>query len=239
MRLKSNGLSSQVLDPIWTQESNTRSILKSLLIHAMIVIVVFGFFQAQRKIEKIQFTVIEKPAEVPRAVPALAPKLEAPVPPPPRAQLKSKKDLPRKKAVFGVSNRSLKSDVSGSAPAVKTGNTLAQAPDQEKWKPEDGESLPEPADEIEVTRMPQLISEVRIAYPSEAKKNGIQGSVVMDLLIDSTGVVRDVRLIEGPGYGLNEAATQALRQFRFSPAKIEDRSVAVRIRYSYRFVLER
>lgn len=187
-----------------------------------------SFFLSEKKIEKIQFIVVEKPAEIPQAVPAPVPRLQSSVPSRTRskAQQKEKNEVLRKKTVFGVSSRSLKADASGSAPVVKTGNTLT-------------ESLPEPADEIEVTRMPQLLSEVRIPYPSEAKKNGIQGNVVMDLLIDSTGVVREVRLIEGPGYGLNEAATQALKQFRFNPAKIEDRGVAVRIRYSYRFVLER
>ena len=87
--------------------------------------------------------------------------------------------------------------------------------------------------------MPKLKSEVRVPYPTEAKKKGIQGAVVMDLLIDQNGKVRQVNLIEGPGYGLNEAALDGMKNFLFEPAKIGNQNVAVRIRYSYRFVIEK
>lgn len=102
-----------------------------------------------------------------------------------------------------------------------------------------GDGLPVAADELLVTEMPALQSEVRTPYPEEARSRGIQGAVKMDLLIDENGVVRDVRLLEGPGYGLNEAALAAVRAFRFSPAKVVEKSVAVRVRYSYRFILDR
>jgi protein TonB len=98
--------------------------------------------------------------------------------------------------------------------------------------------LPSPADEFLVTSMPVLVSEVRIPYPEEAKKAGIEGPVVMDLLIDEQGKVRQVSLIKGPGFGLNDAALAAIKSFLFRPARIKDQSVAVKIRYTYRFVLE-
>lgn len=180
---------------------------------------------SEKKIEKINISVLEMPAEVPRALP-----------PSPLAQPKSKASSIKKRAVFGVSSKSIQSET---GPTVKAGNTVAKAPDQEKLNPEDDDSLPIPVDEIEVTQMPKLLSEVRIPYPTEAKQNGVQGAVVMDLLIDTEGKVRDVRWVEGPGYGLNEVAMEAVRGFRFSPAFIEKQPVAVRIRYAYRFVLER
>jgi protein TonB len=87
--------------------------------------------------------------------------------------------------------------------------------------------------------MPELKSEFRIPYPPEAKQKGIQGAVVMDILIDAQGTVRDAKLIEGPGSGLNEAALEAVKKFKFSPAFMQDKPVAVKIRYAYRFILER
>lgn len=144
------------------------------------------------------------------------------------------------RAVFGQSKKAITSDTpSKDAVEVKKGNTVAIAPDNKQLKDDDAESLPIPADEFLVNEMPSLLSDVRIPYPPEAKKAGIQGPVVMDLLIDQNGKVRDVKLISGPGYGLNEAATEAAKSFQFKPGKVEDRTVAVRIRYSYRFVLER
>jgi protein TonB len=87
--------------------------------------------------------------------------------------------------------------------------------------------------------MPKLKSEIRVPYPIEARKKGIQGAVIMDLLIDQLGKVRQVSVVDGPGYGLNEAAAEGMKNFIFEPAKIGTQSVAVRIRYSYRFVIEK
>jgi len=143
---------------------------------------------------------------------------------------------PERRAVYGVSKRSL---TTPDGESVKLGNTLAKEADDRKLRPEDAESLPIPADEFMVTSMPELDSEIRIPYPPEAREKRIQGAVVMDLLIDAEGRIREARLIQGPGAGLNEAALSAVRSFKFKPARIQAQSVAVRIRYAYRFVLEK
>jgi protein TonB len=123
--------------------------------------------------------------------------------------------------------------------AVKAGNTVAKTPDQERLRPEDEQALPIPADEFLVTAMPKLLADRRVPYPPEAKKAGVQGAVVFDLLIDAAGKVREARLVQGPGFGLNEAAAAAVVELRFEPARVEEKPVAVRIRYAYRFVLEK
>ena len=87
--------------------------------------------------------------------------------------------------------------------------------------------------------MPQLISEFRSPYPKEAKEKGIEGNVMLEILIDDTGSVRSAQIISGPGFGLNEAAYESIKKFKFRPAKIENNFVAVKIRYSIKFVLEK
>lgn len=143
--------------------------------------------------------------------------------------------LPVKHEVFGVSR---KSQTSESGETIKAGNTVAKAPDQEKLKSTDEDSLPIPSEDYLITEMPKLTTEVRIPYPPAAKKKGVQGAVVMDILIDASGSVREVKFLDGPDPDLNDAAVAATRSFKFTPAKIQDKSVAVRIRYAYRFVLE-
>ncbi len=142
------------------------------------------------------------------------------------------------KAVFGIAKRTEKVEQKeGLGTAIKQGNTLAKESDQEAG--DDSKNLPSPTDEYLVSSMPKLSSEYRIPYPPEAKKKGIQGPVVMDLLIDANGTVRDVKLISSPSPLLSESALAAIKNFKFIPAQIKDKSVAIRIRYSYRFVLER
>lgn len=89
----------------------------------------------------------------------------------------------------------------------------------------------------EVTRFPKVLREIKALYPDEAKKAGIDGPVIMEILIDQTGKVRNVKLISGPGYGLNESALAAIRQFEFQPAQKGSDPVTVKIRYTYRFKL--
>lgn len=105
--------------------------------------------------------------------------------------------------------------------------------------PEDiEESLPTPTEEYMVTMMPRLLKEVRPIYPPKAKKKNIEGRVVLDILIDKKGKVRDAKVLEGPGAGLNRAALKAIKRFKFEPAKMKKKKVAVRVRYSINFVLE-
>jgi protein TonB len=180
----------------------------------------------------VEFEVIENPRRAPEGVlPVTVRRPAAPKPP----------EEEGRRAVFGISKKALTEDSVPGEPAVevKTGNTLAVAPDERKLEPGDAESLPIPTEEYLVTEMPRLLAEVRIPYPEAARSKGIEGPVAIDLLIDAEGAVRDATLLSGPGGGLNEAALEAVRGVRFRPARIGEKAVPVRIRYVYRFVLER
>lgn len=199
--------------------------LHGAVLFAVLSLIAFESLRVHHVTEEIPFEVIESPAPALSATKPLQP--EAPPKPLPKIP-------PR--AVFGANRNSITSQ---NGPVIKTGNTTAKAPDQERLQPSDADSLPIPADEFLVSRMPVLVGDIRVPYPESAKRNGIQGAVIFDLLIDEKGRVRKADLIEGPGAGLNEAASEAVRRLIFKPAMIQDRAVAVKIRYAYRFVLER
>ncbi len=200
----------------------------SAIIHGAILFIFLLLAFFTNTPQQIDLTVIEYPTPTVQS---------QPVPQEP-AKLQKKIIIPEKKAVFGAARSTLTSDTA-SGENIKIGNTVAKAADDTKLKSDDPEALPIPADEFLVSEMPSMSSDVRIPYPPEAKKRGIQGAVIMDLLIDASGNVRNVQIIEGPGFGLNEAAANAAKLFKFRPAKIGDKFVAVKIRYSYRFILEK
>jgi protein TonB len=85
--------------------------------------------------------------------------------------------------------------------------------------------------------MPRVLSEVRPAYPKEAKDKGLEGPVVMDILIDQGGKVRQVSVVEGEGL-FRTGAIEAMKKFLFKPAMVDGKPVAVKIRYTLRFQLE-
>lgn len=89
----------------------------------------------------------------------------------------------------------------------------------------------------QVTRLPKVAKEVKATYPEEAKQARVDGPVNLEILIDRTGKVREVKMLSGPGFGLNESAIEAVKQFEFQPALRGSDSVAVKIRYTYRFKL--
>lgn len=144
----------------------------------------------------------------------------------------------QKRSVFGVKRNSLTGPANASNPVVKQGNTTAKAEDQLKLKNSDADEIPIPTASYLVNEMPKLKREVKIPYPPQSRQNGLEGAVLMDLIIDQQGRVRDAKVIQSPAQDLADAAKTAAYQFEFSPARIGDNPVAVRIRYSYRFILE-
>jgi len=189
-----------------------------------------GRSASEKRVENIEVKVIENPKPAAPALDLTQPPEEKP-PPKPREE-------PARK-VFGVSRKALTADEPGAGIEVKQGNTLAAAPDDEKLKESDADSLPIPVDEYLVSKMPELLHDMRIPYPSEAKEKGIEGPVIVQILVDAAGVVREAKLIRGLGHGLDEAAMAALRGARFRPAESQGKPVAVSTRFTYRFVLER
>ena len=69
--------------------------------------------------------------------------------------------------------------------------------DQKELKKGDDESLPIPEEDYMVTAMPRVVSEFRDPYPKEAKEKGIEGKVILEILIDNEGRVRKATLIDG------------------------------------------
>lgn len=90
----------------------------------------------------------------------------------------------------------------------------------------------------DLTELPKVTKEVKATYPSEAKKAHVEGAVILDIIIDNQGMVRDVQVVSGPGHGLNESAAEALKKFEFKPGYKGLNAVAVKIRYTYRFKLD-
>jgi protein TonB len=215
LQYRSKNNSALSIDDPWIVSSTLHGILLMLIAAVLVT-------GQHRKPTEVDIQILERPKLAENPVRVIEPRVQ------PTGS--------RGREVFGISPRSVTSD---QGEEVKAGNTVAKAPDQEQLKPGDPDMLPVPSEEYLVTSMPELKSEVRVPYPSEARRLGIQGAVIMNLLIDESGKVREVSLVEGPHAELNAAAMTAARGFQFTPAMIQQKPVAVRIRYVYRFVLER
>jgi TonB family protein len=65
---------------------------------------------------------------------------------------------------------------------------------------------------------PRLLREVKADYTEDARRRGVEGEVVMEIVVSRTGSVGDIRILQRLGAGLDERAAQAVRQWRFAPA---------------------
>lgn len=68
---------------------------------------------------------------------------------------------------------------------------------------------------------PVLVKKVEPAYSKEALEAKISGAVVVEMVVSAEGVPGRIRVLRPLGYGLDEAAVEAVSQWRFMPAKRE------------------
>ncbi|MCB5251728.1 MAG: energy transducer TonB [Candidatus Cloacimonadaceae bacterium] len=66
---------------------------------------------------------------------------------------------------------------------------------------------------------PVVIGKISPVYPEFAKRNKVQGKVVLEVEVLKDGSVRDIRVKRSVGGGLDEAAIEAVRKIRFQPGK--------------------
>jgi periplasmic protein TonB len=84
---------------------------------------------------------------------------------------------------------------------------------------------------------PRLLKEVKGDYTEEARRSGIAGDVVLEIVVRRDGGVGDVRVLHGLGGGLNERAIQAVKQWRFTPATRQGAAVDVVVEVAMEFKL--
>lgn len=136
---------------------------------------------------------------------------------------------------FGIS---FSSTSSGGSFRVAVGDTLMKEPEPKLIPEPKPEPRPYVAPISAVTKLPSKLGECEAIYPPEARRQGREGEVLLDVEIDATGRVSAVRVVRGLVPELDAAAARALRTCRFSPAEQTGTPVATRIRYTYTFVIE-
>src|SRR6202790_1851420 len=82
-----------------------------------------------------------------------------------------------------------------------------------------------------------LISSVPPMYPAMARTQHISGDVRVDALIGANGRVSSMKVVAGPTI-LHQAAMDALRQWRYQPATLDGKPVAMHLSVTIQFRLQ-
>ncbi len=78
-----------------------------------------------------------------------------------------------------------------------------------------------------LTLSPAVIARCAPQYTSQAKRAGIEGTVVLIIHIQTDGTAHNIKVLRGLGSGLDENAVDAVKQWRFSPGMKNGKPVVV------------
>ena len=90
--------------------------------------------------------------------------------------------------------------------------------------------MPEPSGGIEAVQE-------KIIYPPDARRDKVEGKVIVKAFVDEAGSVRRAEIVKGIGSGCDEAAIAAVRNTRFRPGKMNGKVVKVQMTLSLLFKL--
>ncbi len=88
--------------------------------------------------------------------------------------------------------------------------------------------------------LPRVIHEVKPEYTPAALQAKIQGGVWLDVVVDADGSVGTVDVTQSldAEYGLDDAAVDAAKQWRFEPGRKDGVAVPVQVTLEMRFTLK-
>lgn len=101
----------------------------------------------------------------------------------------------------------------------------------------------EPSFFVAVEQMPTMIGGLQqlsqdLKYPELARKTGLEGTVVVQIIVDEEGIPRDAEVLRPVAEVLDKAAVEAVLKQRFEPGRQRSRPVPVRIAIPVRFYLK-
>lgn len=84
---------------------------------------------------------------------------------------------------------------------------------------------------------PRRVRFVRPEYPAVALQFRRTGTVAFEAVLTTEGTIQELHLIQPAGFGLDEAAAEAIRQWAFEPVVVQDTPVPVIMKLSAEFLL--
>lgn len=107
----------------------------------------------------------------------------------------------------------------------------------------DGGFGPEAADEDPLrvgggVSRPELLHKEPAEYTEVARKARLQGSVIVEVVVDREGCVKETKVLKGLPMGLDKAAEDAAARYVFQPAQFHGRPLAVYYVMTINFHLE-
>lgn len=92
--------------------------------------------------------------------------------------------------------------------------------------------------QVQVDQKPSVLRKVEPKYPEAARRAAREGLVNLEFTVDVNGRATDIKVVKPIGFGFDEAAIDAVKKWRFTPAKRDGESVPMRVKIPIRFTLD-
>ena len=89
-----------------------------------------------------------------------------------------------------------------------------------------------------IDKQPKVLKSITPKYPEELKKKGIEGTVMLDVTVDKSGNVCNVKVAESVNKLLDGSAVNAVKQWKFKPALSKGKPVKTTVKIPVAFTLK-
>ena len=110
--------------------------------------------------------------------------------------------------------------------ALPAAGVAGQNAERQIYKPGNGVSAP------------VVVKEVKPQYTTAAKEAKVQGTVLLECVVETDGSVGEVKVVKALHDDLDEAAVNAARQWQFKPGTKDGKAVRVRVALEMTFSLK-
>ncbi|MDP2312121.1 MAG: energy transducer TonB [Pseudomonadota bacterium] len=226
--------------PAWQRAVRASAVGVSIGIHVLLAIfVITNPAQARKASEWVEVALSEtKPPP-----PPIEPEPPKPEPPKPKPKVVKFEDItptptpptnapppePTRRVVRQVQGLNTNSFTPGAGTglAVRAGNTTGVAAGKDTMSLNEATGPFEARPYTSVTKAPRLQWSPMMDVPDEAKKARLNGLIKVLLDLDAKGKVTRVQVVQGLGYGADEACVAAYRKSQWKPAENDGVAVAV------------
>jgi len=208
-------------------KTSSSAIIISVLLHVGVIAALMLFRRPEapkktfQKVEVSVVRIMKAPAEsttkpeVPKPEVSRPPKKKPPKPDQVVSAMNQAKPKSTVSPVKGLSKDALAP--TGAGPSVPVGNTLMVGDDAKAKAGEEVEALG--GEDLSSDASIILSSVIAPEYTADAIDAGLEGKIIVDVMVDATGGVSHAELRKKVGHGMDEKILEAARHARFLPRK--------------------
>ncbi|MBO0723529.1 MAG: TonB family protein [Blastocatellia bacterium] len=116
---------------------------------------------------------------------------------------------------------------------IRFGNSPVAAPAPNSSNSQPAEAASAPANRLDepsgtLNRKLTIISQEKARYTDEARRNEVQGTVVLNVMFSYDGTISSIQVVRGLPDGLTENAIEAAQKIKFVPAMKNGEPVSIR-----------